>query len=160
MENKLLKVTRLKRNMTEYRVPTSIMKMISLYSSEEKSEDMLLYVSKLDWSRLLELEIEHIFDDIDTLDEYIRVFSKAFDSLDNEHNLHHLEDDIVEDYEIFGEIVEALKKQKKKEGKRKLCRVCGVKSKSKCSECFTYYCGREHQKQDWENHKKVCIKCY
>ena len=134
--------------------------MISFYSSDEKSEDMLQFVSRLDLSRLLMLETEHIFDDIDTLNEYIRVFSKAFDSLDNEPHVYDLGDDIIEDYEIFGEIVEALEKQKKiYEGKRKLCQVCGVKSKTKCSICFTYYCGPEHQKQDWKNHKNVCKKC-
>lgn len=44
--------------------------------------------------------------------------------------------------------------------KKKLCRVCGVKCKKKCSICFTYYCGEEHQKLDWNEHKKVCKSIY
>ncbi|CAD7088383.1 unnamed protein product [Hermetia illucens] len=37
------------------------------------------------------------------------------------------------------------------------CVVCGVESKSKCSNCGqAYYCSVEHQKQDWKNHKLQC----
>ena len=40
--------------------------------------------------------------------------------------------------------------------KKKLCHVCEVKCKKRCPNCFTYYCGPEHQSQDWKEHKKVC----
>lgn len=39
-----------------------------------------------------------------------------------------------------------------------LCGVCKVKSKLKCGKCHQMYCCREHQVQDWKNHKKVCGK--
>lgn len=42
----------------------------------------------------------------------------------------------------------------------KKCVVCGkTKGLKKCSRCkIAFYCGVEHQKQDWPNHKKVCSK--
>ena len=38
-----------------------------------------------------------------------------------------------------------------------LCPVCKVKSKLRCSKCKVVYCCREHQVQDWKNHKKTCV---
>ena len=41
----------------------------------------------------------------------------------------------------------------------KCCKVCKIKCDSKCSKCSkVWYCSREHQKQDWKNHKKDCCK--
>ncbi len=42
----------------------------------------------------------------------------------------------------------------------KKCAVCGAKQNLKvCSQCkIVYYCSREHQLQDWKEHKKVCRK--
>jgi len=38
------------------------------------------------------------------------------------------------------------------------CAICGLESKSICSRCQSvFYCSKEHQKQDWLEHKKVCI---
>ena len=39
------------------------------------------------------------------------------------------------------------------------CIICGKEDELfKCSQCKSvFYCSREHQKQDWKNHKKVCI---
>lgn len=42
--------------------------------------------------------------------------------------------------------------------KKRLCNVCGVQCKKRCKYCKTYYCGLEHQNQDWKEHKKVCKK--
>jgi hypothetical protein len=37
------------------------------------------------------------------------------------------------------------------------CEVCGKESKSRCSACKSvFYCGAEHQKEDWKAHKVVC----
>ena len=43
---------------------------------------------------------------------------------------------------------------------KKTCNVCKKKGKmKKCSRCrSTYYCSRECQVKDWEEHKKVCKK--
>jgi len=42
----------------------------------------------------------------------------------------------------------------------KECTVCGATQNLKrCSKCHVvYYCGREHQTQDWKRHKKECQK--
>ena len=39
------------------------------------------------------------------------------------------------------------------------CKVCGITANlSFCSQCHQVaYCGKEHQKQDWKAHKKVCM---
>ena len=37
------------------------------------------------------------------------------------------------------------------------CVVCGRLAKSFCSGCkHIFYCTRDHQKQDWKNHKEDC----
>jgi hypothetical protein len=38
------------------------------------------------------------------------------------------------------------------------CKVCGELEKTKrCGRCkVVAYCGKEHQKADWKEHKKVC----
>ena len=41
---------------------------------------------------------------------------------------------------------------------QKICVVCGVNSKHKCPKCYTFYCCRDHQVQDWKKHKKTCCK--
>jgi hypothetical protein len=39
------------------------------------------------------------------------------------------------------------------------CIVCDAKATNFCGNCKnTYYCSREHQQNDWSNHKKVCKK--
>jgi hypothetical protein len=39
------------------------------------------------------------------------------------------------------------------------CIVCGVEAKNLCARCKkAYYCSREHQENDWPEHKKVCKK--
>ena len=39
------------------------------------------------------------------------------------------------------------------------CAICGKESFLFCGKCkTTYYCCREHQKQDWKEHKKSCGK--
>ena len=40
----------------------------------------------------------------------------------------------------------------------KTCSVCGIiENLKRCGKCLsTWYCGREHQVQDWKNHKKLC----
>lgn len=41
------------------------------------------------------------------------------------------------------------------------CQVCGNEATSRCSGCFTTcYCGPDHQKQDWKDHKNKCTKPY
>ena len=38
-----------------------------------------------------------------------------------------------------------------------ICQVCQVQATKKCSLCkIIYYCGKEHQKQDWPAHKSNC----
>jgi hypothetical protein len=40
-----------------------------------------------------------------------------------------------------------------------ICEICSSPSNSSCSNCKkVYYCGKEHQKQDWPLHKKSCNK--
>lgn len=38
------------------------------------------------------------------------------------------------------------------------CEVCGTNENLYlCGDCrISHYCGREHQKSDWDNHKKIC----
>jgi MYND finger len=39
----------------------------------------------------------------------------------------------------------------------KVCTVCNATSKLRCGKCKdTYYCGREHQAEDWPEHKSRC----
>ena len=39
------------------------------------------------------------------------------------------------------------------------CNVCGVATTNACGTCGSvFYCQREHQKQDWKEHKKNCHK--
>jgi hypothetical protein len=39
------------------------------------------------------------------------------------------------------------------------CQVCAVDCNMACSGCRqVYYCGADHQKQDWKEHKKTCKK--
>ncbi|TDL14592.1 hypothetical protein BD410DRAFT_797085 [Rickenella mellea] len=41
--------------------------------------------------------------------------------------------------------------------KARPCAVCETMSTQRCSRCaLSYYCSKEHQKQDWQNHKRVC----
>ena len=42
----------------------------------------------------------------------------------------------------------------------KACRVCGkVEETKKCKNCGAiFYCGKEHQRKDWPNHKTGCKK--
>lgn len=38
-----------------------------------------------------------------------------------------------------------------------VCNVCGVECESACGKChLVYYCSKEHQRIDWEVHKKNC----
>uniref|UniRef100_A0A0K2T923 Protein msta n=1 Tax=Lepeophtheirus salmonis TaxID=72036 RepID=A0A0K2T923_LEPSM len=42
-----------------------------------------------------------------------------------------------------------------------VCVVCQADAESQCSSCYSVtYCNREHQKQDWSSHKKICKKPY
>ena len=37
------------------------------------------------------------------------------------------------------------------------CIICGTEAKLKCGGCKNVaYCGVEHQKKDWKNHKLIC----
>jgi len=38
------------------------------------------------------------------------------------------------------------------------CKVCGkAVDTSKCKQCMVVaYCGKEHQREDWKDHKKIC----
>ncbi|KAG6872839.1 hypothetical protein C0995_006009 [Termitomyces sp. Mi166 len=37
------------------------------------------------------------------------------------------------------------------------CELCGKKMKSRCTQCLSVsYCGKECQREDWPNHKKLC----
>lgn len=37
------------------------------------------------------------------------------------------------------------------------CEVCEKEAKSRCAGCFqSFYCSKEHQKQDWPTHKTHC----
>jgi len=38
----------------------------------------------------------------------------------------------------------------------KVCQICQVKGNFKCLLCSQNYCCRDHQKQDWKSHKKIC----
>ena len=42
------------------------------------------------------------------------------------------------------------------------CNVCSRDSRLQCSACFSvYYCGQEHQRQDWkQGHKATCQRPY
>ncbi|XP_018013573.1 SET domain-containing protein SmydA-8-like isoform X2 [Hyalella azteca] len=38
-----------------------------------------------------------------------------------------------------------------------VCAVCGVTASQRCGRCHvTHYCNREHQRQHWQQHKKLC----
>eukprot|EP01070_Trichotokara_eunicae_P007733 Trichotokara_eunicae@DN5521_c0_g1_i1.p1 len=38
-----------------------------------------------------------------------------------------------------------------------ICAVCGTESQTFCSRCScVYYCGAEHQKENWPVHKQEC----
>jgi len=40
-----------------------------------------------------------------------------------------------------------------------LCGLCGKQTLLKCGKCLTtYYCSKDHQKEDWINHKKKCSR--
>ncbi|XP_017885762.1 SET domain-containing protein SmydA-8-like isoform X2 [Ceratina calcarata] len=40
---------------------------------------------------------------------------------------------------------------------QKICRICSKASVLKCSACEdVYYCGKRHQKKDWDEHSKLC----
>lgn len=40
-----------------------------------------------------------------------------------------------------------------------LCELCGVRAGHTCGQCYgAWYCGREHQKKDWKEHKPLCRK--
>lgn len=37
------------------------------------------------------------------------------------------------------------------------CKKCGAETKVKCNGCkVVYYCSKERQKEDWEEHKELC----
>ena len=41
------------------------------------------------------------------------------------------------------------------------CPVCNQEAKSRCSSCYvTFYCGSQHQKENWKEHKLNCKKPY
>ena len=41
------------------------------------------------------------------------------------------------------------------------CPVCNQEAKSRCSACYvTFYCGSQHQKENWKEHKANCKKPY
>ena len=41
------------------------------------------------------------------------------------------------------------------------CPVCNQEAKSRCSACYvTFYCGSQHQKENWKEHKINCKKPY
>ncbi|KAK6617047.1 hypothetical protein RUM44_005404 [Polyplax serrata] len=41
---------------------------------------------------------------------------------------------------------------------RFMCEVCGEPSRFKCSSCqAVHYCCKDHQKEDWKNHKSTCF---
>jgi hypothetical protein len=77
----------------------------------------------------------------DTLDNDIQQIANRFSSLREK----------VDAIEPLSNIVPFIAPKK-----NKLCHVCGVKCKKRCRNCSTYYCGPEHQNQDWKKHKKVC----
>jgi len=37
-----------------------------------------------------------------------------------------------------------------------VCAICKIKGSFKCPLCNQNYCCKEHQKQDWKTHKKIC----
>ena len=78
----------------------------------------------------------------DTLNNDIQQIAKRFSSLHEK----------VDAIESLSDIVPFYAPKKKK----KSCHVCGVKCRKRCPYCTTYYCGPEHQNQDWKEHKKVC----
>lgn len=72
-------------------------------------------------------------------------------------------------WEVYGAYKEAeAKKPRRMEAaltKMAGCVVCGIKTGGekkvkllKCSRCkVVYYCGADHQRADWKNHKKTCV---
>ena len=41
------------------------------------------------------------------------------------------------------------------------CPVCNKPAQSRCSACYiSFYCGAEHQKEHWKEHKLSCKKPY
>jgi hypothetical protein len=41
---------------------------------------------------------------------------------------------------------------------KKTCSVCSKAASYRCVCKSVYYCGKEHQKQDWKNHKGNCVQ--
>ncbi|VDB92456.1 unnamed protein product [Peniophora sp. CBMAI 1063] len=38
------------------------------------------------------------------------------------------------------------------------CQLCGESAEERCSACKTvYYCRAEHQRKDWNEHRKLCV---
>lgn len=38
-----------------------------------------------------------------------------------------------------------------------LCELCHLRASHTCGHCFAaWYCGRQHQKKDWKDHKYLC----
>lgn len=41
------------------------------------------------------------------------------------------------------------------------CDICGEEDSLRCARCGdAFYCGKEHQKQDWARHKLDCTQNY
>jgi len=42
---------------------------------------------------------------------------------------------------------------------KKCCPVCGILGSQRCSRCKNvWYCGKEHQKEDWKAHRQKCLQ--